>query len=82
MDELKDFFLTIAIRDCLQCLYFIDQYTVANILQEISEKQPKICCVHEWPEELLVHKENGDVVDLMVLVNGIIMSLNCELIIE
>jgi hypothetical protein len=35
MDE-----LVITIHDCLQCLRYIDQFTIADVLQEISEKRP------------------------------------------
>ncbi|MDD5650624.1 MAG: hypothetical protein PHF86_09445 [Candidatus Nanoarchaeia archaeon] len=77
----KEWFLEQSIEACLECLTFCEYFEVAAVLKEIKEKRPRVYVVHNWPETLLVHSEKGEL-DIMVYVNGLISSVNCELVVE
>ena len=81
-NETAEFLLNKAIENCLISLICTENYAISVVLGDIWEKRPKIYVVHEWPEELIVMTESGEEVDLMVYVNGIILNLGCQLVVE
>ena len=80
-NETADFLLNKVVENCLKSLIYTKNYAISVVLGDIWEKRPKIYVVHEWPEELIVMTETGEV-DLMVYVNGIILNLGCQLVVE
>jgi hypothetical protein len=75
--ETRDFFLREDLSILIQCLNCNGFQEYADLLLEVQNKKPKICVVKTWPDEIII---NG--LDIMVLINGMMLSLGCEIVVE
>jgi hypothetical protein len=75
--ETKDYFIKQELSKLIQILNWNELQEYADILIEIQSKRPKVYVVRNWPDEILL---NG--VDIMIMINGIISNLGCEIVVE
>lgn len=75
--ETKEYFLKKELSVLIQILNWNELQEYADILLDIQAKRPKIYVVKNWPDEIMIEG-----IDVMVLINGMVMNLGCEIIVE
>jgi hypothetical protein len=88
--EVKDFYLDEDIEDIKYALINSNHPDIADQLAEfrdiynVSNGETRIVVIDRlsWPDELLIPNNDGELVNVMVLLNGIVSNLHIELVIE